>query len=253
MVSRIGLQRSVGDKPFGQWRAVSDKPVLEPGAAGAWDSLSVAHPSVIHHEGVFWMYYSGTDGRHRRIGLARSGNGIAWKKLPAPVFSSGPEGSWDAGGIFHPSVVHDGRRFVMAYAGWSDGASEVFSRIGIAVSTDGLKWSRIGARPVLGYGGKGQWDEMGLLAPRLWVQNKRYYMNYSGKEAETAMSSLGHASADTLDKWTKSAENPMLHHSKVRYHEIEWGTPVWFEKRWYLLATAYFDRGVTTLWQEVLR
>ena len=253
MVSRIGLQLSAGDNLFGPWRTVSGEPVLEPGVAGSWDSLSVAHPSVIHRDGVFWMYYSGTDGRHRRFGLARSGNGIDWKKLPAPVFSSGPEGSWDAGGINHPSVVHDGRRFVMAYAGWPEGRSPVRSRIGIAVSADGLKWSRLPDGPMLGYGGKGHWDEMGLMAPRLWVEKGRYYLTYSGREAETAMSSLGHATAGTVDRWTRSANNPILHHSRVRYHELVWATPVWFEQRWYLLATAELDGGVTTLWQEILR
>ncbi len=252
-VGRIGLHVSSGKRLVGMWQLLGDKPVLRPGGSGSWDSESVVHPSVIRHQGVFWMYYSGTDGHHWRVGLARSGNGIDWKKLPTPVFSPGPEGSWDTGGVMHPSVVYDGRRFVMAYAGWSEGSSEIQSRIGIAVSADGLKWSRFAAEPVLGYGGKGQWDELGLLAPRLWVENQRYFMNYSGKETETAMSSLGHASADSLGNWTKSAANPMLHHSLVRYHEIEWGTPVWFEHRWYLLATAYFDRGVTTLWQEALR
>ncbi len=252
-VSRIGLHVSTGGQLAGPWQVLQDKPVLGPGTAGSWDSQMVAHPTVLRHKGVLWMYYSGTDGNYRRIGLARSGNGIDWKKLQGPVFSPGPAGSWDAGGVMHPSVIHDGKRFVMAYCGWSEGRSEIHSRIGIAVSADGLKWLRLSDQPVLDYGAKGRWDEIGLLAPRLWVQNSRYYLNYSGKEAETAMSSLGHATAEALDRWTKSANNPMLHHSRVRYHEIEWATPVWFERRWYLLATAYFDRGVTTLWQEIQR
>ena len=252
-VGRIGLHVSDADSIGGPWHILRKKPVLGPGPAGSWDGHSVAHPSVLRHEGVFWMYYGGTDGRRHRIGLARSGNGVDWKKLPGPVFSAGPSGAWDAAGVMHPSVVHDGEHFVMAYCGWPEGHSEIQSRIGIAVSTDGLKWSRLSVEPVLDFGGKGQWDELGLLAPRLWVENGRFYMIYSGKEAETAMSSLGHATAGTLDRWTKSAGNPLLHHARVRYHEIEWGTPVWFERRWYLLATAYFDGGVTTLWQEVLR
>ncbi|KPJ79006.1 MAG: hypothetical protein AMJ54_00670 [Deltaproteobacteria bacterium SG8_13] len=251
-VGRIGLHVAAGGKIVGPWQALRDQPVLGPGVAGAWDSESVAHPSVMRRAGVFWMYYGGTDGNRQRIGLARSGNGIDWKKLPGPVFSPGPPGSWDAGGVNHPSVLHDGRRFVMAYAGWPDGRSAIYSQIGIAVSTDGMKWSRLAAKPVLGYGGKGHWDEIGLMAPRLWVENGRYYMNYSGREAETALSSLGHATAETLDRWTRSAGNPMLHHTQIRYHEIGWATAVWFERRWYLLATANLDYGVTTLWQEVL-
>lgn len=252
-IGRIGLHVSTTNRIDGPWQVMRTKPILGPGAASSWDGRSVAHPAVLRHKGVFWMYYGGTDGRRQRIGLARSGNGVEWKKLPGPVFSPGPAGAWDAGGVMHPSVVHDGGRFVMAYCGWPEGRSEIHARIGIAVSIDGLKWSRLSEEPVLGFGAKGRWDEIGLLAPRLWVENGRYYMNYSGKEADTAMSSLGHATADTPDQWTKSANNPMLHHSEVRYHEIEWATPVWVERRWYLLATAYFDRGVTTLWQEVIR
>ena len=252
-VSRIGLHVSAGKKISGPWRIPLQKPVLGPGVAGTWDGQSVAHPAVLRYQGVFWMYYGGTDGHRRRIGLARSGNGIDWKKLPGPVFSPGPDGSWDAGGVNHPSVVHDGKRFVMAYAGWPEGHSAVHSQIGVAVSADGLKWSRLTEGPVLGHGGQGQWDETGLMAPRMWVQDGRYYMNYCGREAQTVMSSLGHATAATVESWTKSANNPMLHHSQVRYHEVGWATPVWFEQRWYLLATAGLDRGVTTLWQEVLR
>ena len=252
-VSRIGLHVSPKDSISGTWRPVRNKPLLVPGSAGAWDSLFVAHPAVLRHKGVFWMYYTGTDGRSRRIGLARSGNGIEWKKTPGPVLSPGPQGEWDAGGVMHPSVIHDGERFVMAYCGWQEGRSEIHSQVGIAVSTDGLKWSKLSAGPVLGFGEEGQWDEIGLLAPRMWMDNSRYYLNYSGKEARSAMSSLGHATAETPERWIKSAQNPMLHHLDVRYHEIEWATPVWFQRRWYLLATAHFDRGVTTLWREVLR
>ena len=249
-VGRIGLHVTAGDKITGYWLPMRDKPVLSPAVAGSWDSSWVAHPAVLRHEGVFWMYYGGSDGRTLRIGLARSGNGTDWKKLPGPVLSAGPDGAWDAGGVMHPSVIHDGKRFVMAYSGWRKEGSEFHSQIGIAVSADGLKWSRPFTGPVLGFGGKGRWDEIGMLAPRLWVENGRYYMNYSGKEAETAMSSLGHASADVLDRWTKSAGNPMLNHSQVRYHEIKWATPVWWQRRWYLLVTASFDGGITTLWQE---
>ena len=251
-VGRIGLHVAA-DRIAGPWQMPGKKPVLGPGPAGSWDSLSVAHPSVFRVEGVFWMYYGGTDGKRWRIGLARSGDGIDWKKLPTPVFSPAPAGAWDAAGVSHPSVAHDGKRFVMAYCGWPQGRSVIHARIGIAVSSDGLKWSRISSEPVLGFGEKGSWDEIGLLSPRLWVDSGRYYMNYSGRDAETALSSLGHATAEALDSWTKSANNPMLHHSQLRYHQIESATPVWSERRWYLLASANFDRGVTTLWQEITR
>ena len=97
-IGRIGLHVSDGDRIVGPWQMLQDNPVLGPGGAGSWDSQSVAHPVVLRYEGVFWMYYTGTDGNHRRIGLARSGNGIDWKKLPRPVYSAGPAGSWDAGG-----------------------------------------------------------------------------------------------------------------------------------------------------------
>ena len=125
------------------------------------------------------------------------------------------------------------------------------SRIGIALSVDGVHWHRAQAEPVLGYGRAGQWDEQGLLAPRLWFDHGTYYLNYSGKDEKTGMSSLGHATATSVRNWVKSTRNPIIYHSQTRYREVEWGTPVQWKDRWYLLVTTYFDEGSTTLWVGV--
>ena len=250
-VNRMGVHLSAGENLAGPWLAAKENPLLGPGLPQTWDDMQVAHPSVFTYRGELWMYYGGFDGITWRIGLAKSRDGVTWQKTAGnPVFGPGKNGAWDAAGVGHPSVIYDGSRFVLAFRGWAEGDVDIHSRIGIATSADGLKWTRLPGNPVLGYGRSGKWDAYGLLTPRLWVEAGKYYLNYSGKDAQTRMSSIGHAYAADLGTWTKSSNNPMIDHTKIRYHEVEWATPMKLEQNWFLFATAYFDGGVTTLWEE---
>lgn len=246
---RIGALISSGSSISGPWSDPAENPILDIGAPGAWDDTLVDHPSVIAYNGELLMYYGGHDGTTWRIGLAKSRDGINWLKSGSnPVLSPGTSGAWDGAGVGHPSVIYDGSRFVMAYRGWKVGDPDTRSRIGIATSDDGINWQKLAGTPVLGYGGSGEWDEYGLLAPRLWVEDGRYYMNYSGKYVASQYSSVGHAYSDSLVRWTKDSNNPMIDHNAVPYIEIEWATPARIGQSWFLLTPAYFDGGVTALW-----
>ena len=246
---RIGALISSGSSISGPWSDPAENPILDIGAPGTWDDSRVDHPSVIGYNGELLMYYSGHDGTTWRIGLAKARDGISWVKSGSnPVLSPGNSGAWDGAGVGQPSVIYDGSRFVMAYWGWKEGDLDTQSRIGIATSDDGIDWQKLDGNPVLYYGGPGEWDEYGLLTPRLWIENGRYYMNYAGKDVASLASSVGHAYADSLTSWTKDSNNPMIDHNAVPYLEIEWATPVRIEESWFLLTPAYFDGGVTALW-----
>ena len=62
----LQVARSADDPVFAKWllpldwRRDSDKPVLSLGAKGNFDDQHIFAPHVIHWNGEYWMYYSGS-------------------------------------------------------------------------------------------------------------------------------------------------------------------------------------------------
>ena len=93
---------------------------MDLGAEGAFDENGLGEPAVWASQGYYWMLYTGRD-RHenRRLGLARSTDGVRWNKLPA-VF--GPVAQWDSKVDCDATVlVEDGQ--VRVWFGGGDVAS----------------------------------------------------------------------------------------------------------------------------------
>ncbi|WP_437627614.1 hypothetical protein [Sorangium sp. So ce1151] len=111
-----------------------------------WEGGFVAAPSAVLVRGEIWLYYAAEGG----VGLARSADGAAFEREPAPVLAplAPEEGGWERGAIpGSPGVVRlpDGSfRMFYAVAG-DDGASS----LGEARSDDGLAWERVGDGPAL--------------------------------------------------------------------------------------------------------
>jgi predicted GH43/DUF377 family glycosyl hydrolase len=85
------------------WEKLRTNPVLELGDIGSFDENGLGEPAVWEAKGFYWMLYTGRDvHENRRLGLARSTDGVHWKKLPA-VFS-GTE-AWNSKVICDPSVI----------------------------------------------------------------------------------------------------------------------------------------------------
>ena len=117
--------------------------VFRPGADGAWDSLLVGRPSVLHEDGRFRMWYDGrrdlpvgapaegvpkSDRSVRAVGYAESIDGLTWTRPQAePVFGE------DAGGVH---VVRIGDGLVMT--------AESREGTRLATSPDGLAWQSQG-------------------------------------------------------------------------------------------------------------
>lgn len=88
------------------WEILPD--ALHPGAAGAWDDLTVWTGSVLQHDGRWWMLYTGVsrreNGRIQRIGLATSEDLVRWKRHPGnPLIETDPR--WYERGV--PEHWHD--------------------------------------------------------------------------------------------------------------------------------------------------
>jgi predicted GH43/DUF377 family glycosyl hydrolase len=97
------------------WYKLRSNPILELGGYGAFDENGLGEPSVWVSHGYYWMLYTGRDRSEvRRMGLARSRNGIAWEKLPTVFAGSQP---WNSKVLCDASVLVDGDRVSVWFGG----------------------------------------------------------------------------------------------------------------------------------------
>jgi predicted GH43/DUF377 family glycosyl hydrolase len=95
---RLGVARSDDGIHFEKLRT---NPILE-GEIGAFDER-LGEPSVWSSNGFYWMLYTGRDvAENRRLGLARSTDGVHFQKLAA-VFSG--DQTWNSKVLCDPTVV----------------------------------------------------------------------------------------------------------------------------------------------------
>ena len=97
------------------WRKLRSNPILELGEYGAFDENGLGEPAVFAAHGYYWMLYSGRDHSEiRRLGLARSRDGVAWEKQPG-VFAG--EQKWDSKVLCDPSVLAEGDQVRVWFGG----------------------------------------------------------------------------------------------------------------------------------------
>jgi len=96
---RLGVARSLDGI---SWQKLRSNPILELGKYGSFDELGLGEPAVWIANGYYWMLYTGRDARElRRLGMARSTDGVHWQKLPE-IFA-GPQ-PWNSSVICDPTI-----------------------------------------------------------------------------------------------------------------------------------------------------
>ncbi len=99
------------------------KPLVVVAPDLAWEGGVVAAPSVLRKDGEWLLFYAGTGG----IGLARSTDGITFRKEQSPVLdATGPRGAWETSPPRGPAayVSANGRVRLLYAAGASIGEAE---------------------------------------------------------------------------------------------------------------------------------
>ena len=152
----------------------------------------VLEPSVLYDAtaGLYRMWYVGLGEpagsfRTYRIGHATSPDGIAWTRLPTPVFELGAPGAWDEMWTSHVNVVADpDGGYHMFYFGsavrdYRDGAEMQRGSIGHAFSADGINWQRNPANPILAPR-PGQADAWTVGGPSAIVEPGRFRLWFFG-------------------------------------------------------------------------
>ncbi len=178
--------------------------VLAPDPATWEGGYIAANGSALHTSAGFLYWYQAN--RSPRIGLARSKDGVTWKKLPSPVLELGPRGSWDERATADPYVVRIGSMYYMYYLG-EDRARR--QRLGVARSQDGVAWQKSRANPILELGGPGTFDEAGLGEPAMWQSDGSYWMLYTGRD-RVENRRLGLARSRDGVHWSRVSESPVL-------------------------------------------
>ena len=92
-----------------RWYKLRSNPVLELGAPGTFDELGLGEPAVWSQHGSYWMLYTGRDRQeNRRLGLARSHDGVTWTRVTDTAVLAG-SAPWNAKVVCDPSVeMRDG-------------------------------------------------------------------------------------------------------------------------------------------------
>jgi sucrose-6-phosphate hydrolase SacC (GH32 family) len=157
--------------------------ILSPDAAG-WDRGYIAgNGSALWRNGEFlYWYQAGNHGGVMRIGLARSADGLHFRKEPKPVLDIGPYQSWDERAVADPYVVEAHGWLYLYYLGQDRAARQ---RIGVARSRDGISWEKLRANPIVGITapGIGGMDENGAGEPAVFVWKGHYWMLLTGRDA----------------------------------------------------------------------
>jgi predicted GH43/DUF377 family glycosyl hydrolase len=109
---RLGVAESLDGVT---WYKLRSNPILELGEYGAFDENGLGEPAVWAARGYYWMLYTGRDRNEvRRLGMARSRDGVRWEKLPMVI--EGAE-AWNSKVICDPSVIVNGDRVTVWFGG----------------------------------------------------------------------------------------------------------------------------------------
>jgi predicted GH43/DUF377 family glycosyl hydrolase len=125
------------------WTKHPSNPVLDVGAAGAFDDEQVAEPRVTRLGSGYRMYYTGANASSRRksLGMATSADGVTWTKdARNPILDSNRWGNFWGGAFFYQSGV---------WLLWHGSDTTSSGRINFKWSLDGVTWTDGAANPVL--------------------------------------------------------------------------------------------------------
>lgn len=195
--------------------------VFERSGAG-FDSTYVYYPTVIKENNTFKMWYGGSNGSSLAIGYATSSDGINWTRANSgnAVLTSGSAGSWDDAGVFYPEVIKEGSVYKMWYSGQQSGAN---FRLGYAVSTDGISWSKYDdtATAACGFsesndngclvtiGATGSFYQNDIEQPRMKKIDQLYYLYFTGHDG-TDISRTGVMTSRNGFDWTIANESATI-------------------------------------------
>jgi beta-1,2-mannosidase len=188
---------------FGDWRRVSDTPILSP-VGDRWESAGTFNPAVIVRAGKFVMLYRAQDpGGTSRLGYAESADGVHFTRRPEPVLA--PETDYEKdGGVEDPRLVQIGGTFYLTYTGYNKKDAQLC----LAESTDLIHWTRLGViLPAYQGNWNRAWTKSGAIVSE--KIDGKYWMYWLGTAADKT-DQMGLSSSTDLVHWHEETETPVL-------------------------------------------
>jgi hypothetical protein len=113
------------------WTRPQSTPVMSPDADLLWEAARLAAGSVVQANGYFYLFYIGyRDVNEGSINVARSMDGITWKRHPLnPIIRKGQANTdWDRDSVYRPSALFEGSQWSV----WYNGRIATPEQIGLA-------------------------------------------------------------------------------------------------------------------------
>ena len=198
--------------------------LIAPLALGTWENSEICPNAIVWNPvtSKWHLYYHGGNNdpaNNRAIGLMTSdtlhNGGIPWtREAGNPILTKGAGGAWDNGFVSDSRVFLVNGTWYMFYCGRGSvvGAG---GRIGLATSSDGITWTKVGVAEIFGVGGAGQWDEKSIdscaVVPEIRGSEVLWHMWYIGRN-NSNVDGIGYAwtygRPDNF--WYRGYSNPVL-------------------------------------------
>jgi DNA-binding beta-propeller fold protein YncE len=169
----------------------------------SFDGSGVSSP-VVYADGAGWtMLYAGTRGPVTTIGRATSLDGITWTSEGAVISAAA---DWDSVALIPGSLSQTEDGLLRLWFTGTDGSTR---RIGSAVSSDGVSWTReTGSRDwIFGPGAPGDWDDSGTADPFVRRDADGEHLWYAGFDGDVWQGGYAFRAAGS-DEWV-SARDPL--------------------------------------------
>jgi predicted GH43/DUF377 family glycosyl hydrolase len=241
-----------------KFTAYTHNPVLRPGEPGAWDEPTVLQPSVILHENVFYLFYSGWQKNGQiSIGLVTSADGYHFTKYPGNPILKSRDKEFDSYHVAAPLIIKDDSGWVMYYNGAETAIYGPGPYIGRATAKELTgPWERMD-EPVLMRGHKSEWDGGYVIPSSILKKEDGTYMLYytgGGNFTDSPVCFIGLATSADGIRWIKyndpvtpdhpyAGSDPVLMNTKYSKpsHNYPWNAFVIKTSQGFEMYFAYTD------------
>jgi predicted GH43/DUF377 family glycosyl hydrolase len=158
-------------------------PIFHPD--GEWNCGRAIDVEVVKFRDNYYLYFATRtpDFKIQLLGVARAPgstnfNRETWTHLSIGGSILKPELPWEKNCIEAPSVLEKNGRLYMFYAGAYNNEPQ---QVGVAVSSDGIRWERLSDEPFLSNGKPGEWNSSESGHPHIFQgENGKTWLFFQG-------------------------------------------------------------------------